>query len=332
MKHIMLTGGAGFIGSHTAVSLIEAGYKVLIVDNFSNSSPEVIDRLEQITGMKIPWVLADVNDTVHMEELFDRWEIDSVIHLAGSKAVGESVENPLKYYHNNVSATIGLCMTMAKKDVKRLVFSSSASVYGEPVYLPLDEMHRTETVNPYGTTKLVIEGILKDLYGSDPNWSVSVLRYFNPIGAHKSGLIGEDPQGVPSNLMPYILKVAAGELPVVNVYGKDYPTADGTGVRDYIHVVDLARGHVAALNALGINGGYRVYNLGTGLGTSVLELIKAFEDVTGIAVPWRFADKRPGDAAASWASADKALRELGWRAELGVEEMCRDAWNWVSAR
>ncbi len=325
---VLVTGGAGFIGSHTAVELLEAGHEVIVVDNLSNSCREALSRVEKITGKKVIFYENDVRDAAAMELIFSAHDIDWVIHFAGLKAVGESVREPIEYYDNNLVSTLVLLQTMKRHNVKRIVFSSSATVYGEPERLPLDENCRVGgTTNPYGTSKLMQENILRDVFVSDKEWSIVLLRYFNPVGAHESGLIGEDPKGIPNNLMPYVAQVASGKLQKIGVFGNDYPTPDGTGVRDYIHVVDLAKGHVCAIEKL--NGaGVHVYNLGTGNGYSVLEMIKAFSAACGKQLPYEIKPRRAGDIAACFASAAKAEKELGWRAERGLEEMCRDQWNW----
>ncbi len=325
---ILVTGGAGFIGSHTAVELLNAGHDVVIIDNLSNSNREAVRRVEQITGRKVAFYEKDVRDRAALDEIFQTHKIDRVIHFAGLKAVGESVRKPVEYYDNNLLSTLALVETMGRYGVKNIVFSSSATVYGDPAELPLKETSPLNpTTNPYGATKAMQERILKDLYVSDHAWTVVLLRYFNPVGAHPSGLIGEDPKGIPNNLMPYVAQVASGKLKEIGVFGNDYPTADGTGVRDYIHVVDLARGHVAAIEKLGESGVY-VYNLGTGIGYSVLDMIKAFSKACGKDLPFTVKPRRAGDVAACYASAEKAARELGWRAEFDLETMCRDQWNW----
>ena len=328
-KHcVLLTGGAGYIGSHTAAELLEQDYEVVIADDFSNCTPDVIDRLEQITGRRPACYAADVADRDAMERVFSEHHVDAVIHFAGFKAVGESVKKPLKYYRNNLDTTLTLLETMARHAVKRLVFSSSATVYGVPVRPRLTEDMPTACANPYGGTKLMIEQILRDTAAADPNMSVVLLRYFNPIGAHPSGLIGEMPQGIPNNLLPYVSGVAAGTLEKLHVFGNDYPTPDGTGVRDYIHVVDLARGHLAALRYAGGHTGTEVFNLGTGHGYSVLEIVKAFETANGVCVPYQIDPRRDGDVAEYFADTAKAERVLDWRAERSLKDMCRDAWRW----
>ena len=324
---VLVTGGLGYIGSHTVVELINNGDEVIIVDNLSNSKKEVIDKLKEITGKDIKLYINNVEDKEALRKIFNENEIDAVIHFAGYKAVGESVEKPLMYYRNNIDSTLTLLEVMEENNVRNIVFSSSATVYGNPASLPIKEDFPLSTTNPYGTTKLFIEHILSDLYVSNNNWNIVILRYFNPIGAHKSGLIGEDPNGIPNNLMPYIVKVATGELPCLSVFGSDYNTVDVTGVRDYIHVVDLARGHVLALKNR--DSGLRFYNLGTGHGTSVLELVNTFEKVNNIKINKKIVDRRPGDIDACYASTDKAYEELGFKAEYNVEDMCRDSYNFV---
>ena len=327
---ILVTGGAGYIGSHTAVELLEAGHDVVVADNLCNASEESVARVEQIAGKKVRFYRADVRDAAALEQIFAENAIDWVIHFAGLKAVGESVAKPLEYYDNNLGSTLTLLEVMRKRGVKKIVFSSSATVYGTPEKLPLDENCRTGgTTNPYGTSKYMQEQILRDLYVSDPGWTIALLRYFNPVGAHASGLIGEDPKGIPNNLTPYIAKVAIGELPEIGVFGDDYPTPDGTGVRDYIHVVDLAKGHVAAIHALEEPGVY-TYNLGTGIGYSVLDVIHAFERACGRKLPYTVKPRRAGDIAACYADAGKAKRELHWQAQRGLDDMCASLWNWQS--
>lgn len=323
---ILLTGGAGFIGSHTCVELVSAGHEPVIVDNLYNASPKVLERLKVITGREIPFYEADVSDEKAMNAIFEKERFDAVIHFAGYKAVGESVSKPLEYYRNNLDTTLTLCECMRRYGVKRIVFSSSATVYGLCDEVPFrEDMRSMGCTNPYGWTKYMIEQILKDVAFANPDWSVALLRYFNPIGAHESGLIGEDPVGIPNNLMPYITKVAKGELKELRVFGDDYDTVDGTGVRDYIHVMDLAEGHVAALKKM--SGGVSVYNLGTGRGTSVLELVTAFERVNGIKIPYKITPRRAGDIATCYAETKKAEQELGWKARRSVEDMCRDSWR-----
>ncbi len=328
--NILVTGGAGYLGSHTAVELLDQGYEVVIVDNLVNSSEESVKRIEQITGKKITFVQADVRNEEELDRIFTDHKIDTVIHFAGLKSVGESVEKPLYYYQNNIESTLTLCEVMQKHNVKNLVFSSSATVYGNPEKLPIVETDQVGVglTNPYGQTKYMIEQILTDLASSDSEWSISILRYFNPIGAHESGLIGEDPKGIPNNLLPHISQVAVGKLKTLKVFGGDYDTEDGSGVRDYIHVVDLARGHVAALK--NIKPGANVYNLGTGKGTSVLELISAFESATQVKIPHEVVRRRPGDIASCYADATKALEQLEWRAGKTIEDACVDTWRWQS--
>ena len=327
---ILVTGGAGYIGSHTAVELLEAGHDVVVADNLCNASEESVARVEQIAGKKVRFYKTDVRDAAALEQIFAENAIDWVIHFAGLKAVGESVAKPLEYYDNNLGSTLTLLEVMRESGVKKIVFSSSATVYGTPEKLPLDENCRTGgTTNPYGTSKYMQEQILRDLYVSDPGWTIALLRYFNPVGAHASGLIGEDPKGIPNNLTPYIAKVAIGELPEIGVFGDDYPTPDGTGVRDYIHVVDLAKGHVAAIHALEEPGVY-TYNLGTGIGYSVLDVIHAFERACGRKLPYTVKPRRAGDIAACYADAGKAKRELHWQAQRGLDDMCASLWNWQS--
>ena len=329
--NVLLAGGAGYIGSHTCVELIEAGHSVVVVDNFSNSCPEAIKRVEKITGADIPLYEADVCDAAAVEKIFSENKIDAVIHFAGLKAVGESCEKPLLYYRNNIDSPLTLLETMQKYKVNNFIFSSSATVYGTPKIVPLVETMPTGSpTNPYGWTKLMMEQILTDTANANPDMSIVILRYFNPIGAHKSGLIGEDPNGIPNNLMPYITQVAAGRLPQLGVFGDDYPTHDGTGVRDYIHVVDLAKGHVKAIDYSGEHKGVEIVNLGTGTGYSVLDIVKAFEKVNNIKIPYVIKPRRAGDIAECYANAGKAERVLGWKAEKDLEEMCYDSWNWQS--
>ncbi|MES1925704.1 UDP-glucose 4-epimerase GalE [Salinisphaera sp. T31B1] len=328
---VLLTGGAGFIGSHTALVLLEAGHEVVIYDNLSNASRESIRRVERLTGLSIVFVEGDIRDTKTLADTFATHNIEAVIHFAGLKAVGESVSLPMAYYDNNVGGTVTLCQAMAAADVKTLVFSSSATVYAESRDMPLAESAPTgRPTNPYGTSKLMIEWLLTDLQRAEPDWSIALLRYFNPVGAHFSGQIGEDPAGAPNNLLPYITQVGVGRLPRLSVYGGDYPTRDGTGVRDYIHVMDLARGHLAALDALKARQGVQTWNLGTGHGYSVLEMIEAFERASGRPLPYDIVARRPGDVAECWANVEKAERELGWRASHGLDEIMRDAWRWQS--
>jgi len=323
---ILVSGGAGYIGSHTCVELLDAGYEIIVFDNFINAKPEAIQRIKQITGKEFKFYEADLLDRAAMKQIFAENQIDAVVHFAGLKAVGESVEKPLHYYHNNVSGSLTLFETMAKYNVKRIVFSSSATVYGNPASVPISEDFPLSTTNPYGSTKLMIENILRDVYTSDPAWSIALLRYFNPIGAHKSGLIGEDPNGIPNNLMPYITRVAAGQLEVLGVFGNDYPTQDGTGVRDYIHVVDLSLGHIKALEKIMQTSGVEAYNLGTGKGYSVLEVIKTFEAATRQTVNYKMAPRRAGDIAECYADPTRAKKELHWQASRDLNEMCADSW------
>ncbi len=328
--NVLVTGGAGFIGSHTVLELLNQGHKVVVIDNLSNSNLESLRRVKQITAKNLTFYQVDLLDTSLLEEVFQTHNFDSVIHFAGLKAVGESVELPLKYYENNITTTINLCHMMAKYEVFNLVFSSSATVYGDPASVPIYEDFPLKGINPYGNTKLFIEYILKDLYQSDNRWNIALLRYFNPIGAHKSGLIGEDPNGIPNNLMPYITQVAVGKLDYLNIFGNDYDTEDGTGVRDYIHVVDLAIGHLRAVEKLEDNPGLVIYNLGTGRGTSVLEMVNAFIKASGVDISYKFTDRRPGDAAECYADVSKAKIELNWEAKRGIVEMCEDSWRWQS--
>ena len=329
---ILVSGGAGYIGSHTCVELIQAGHDIVVVDNFVNSCPEAIHRVEQITGTTIPFVEADLCDAAAVEQIFNQYpDIDSVIHFAGLKAVGESVAKPLEYYTNNLTSTLVLLNAMRAHNVRNFVFSSSATVYGDPATVPIREDFPTGgTTNPYGTTKLFIEKILMDYCKADPTLNVALLRYFNPIGAHESGLIGEDPNGIPNNLVPYIAQVAVGKLEKLHVFGGDYPTPDGTGVRDYIHVVDLARGHVAAIEKVSQNCGLFVCNLGTGKGYSVLDILHAYEKACGKELPYVMDPRRPGDIAACYADPQKAWDEMGWKAQYGIEEMCASSWKWQS--
>lgn len=326
---ILVTGGAGFIGSHTVVELLEKGEKIIIVDNFCNSSPEALENIRKITNKDFKFYEVDLLDEENLEKVFKENNIESVIHFAGLKAVGESVAKPIEYYHNNITGTLILLKLMKKYNCKKIVFSSSATVYGNPASLPIKEDFPLSTTNPYGSTKLMIEQILQDVCVSDTDFSVAILRYFNPIGAHESGLIGEVPNGIPNNIMPYILKVASGEYEALTVFGNDYNTPDGTGVRDYIHVVDLAKGHLKALDKIREEKGVKIYNLGTGNGYSVLDLVTNFEKVNGVKVNYKIGARRPGDIDACYADATKAKEELGWMAEKGIEEMCRDAWNFT---
>lgn len=328
---ILVTGGTGFIGSHTVVELINEGYDVVIVDNLYNSKAMVVDRIEEITGVRPVFYEADVLDRETMNEIFDKEDIGAVIHFAGYKAVGESTRMPIEYYHNNIGSTLTLCDVMRKHDVKKIVFSSSATVYGDPAFVPItEECPLGETTNPYGATKSMQERILTDIWKSDNEWRVMLLRYFNPIGAHESGKIGEDPKGIPNNLLPYVAQVASGKLEKVHVFGNDYPTPDGTGVRDYIHVVDLAKGHVSAIRGMENLEGVNIFNLGTGVGYSVLDIIKAFDKACGKELPYVIDPRRPGDVAECYSDPSKAEAMLGWRAEKGIEDMCTDAWNWQS--
>ena len=324
--NILLTGGAGYIGSHLALVLTEAGHQVVILDNFCNSHCSILERLEKILGKVVPCIEGDIRDTELVKKVLQDYKIDAVIHFAGLKAVGESVQNPIDYFDNNVGGTISLLQAMRTTNIKTLIFSSSATVYGVPQYLPLDENHSTQANNPYGRSKLHIEEMLADVVASDSTWHIACLRYFNPAGAHESGLIGEDPNGIPKNLMPYIVQVALGKLPHLNIYGNDYDTPDGTGVRDYIHVMDLAEGHLAALNFLRKKLGLHVFNLGTGKGSSVLELVKAFEEVSGKSIPLKITNRRAGDVAICYAKVDKSNVDLSWKATLTLGEMCSSSW------
>ena len=331
MSTILVTGGAGFIGSHTCVELLNAGYDVVVVDNLSNSSKESLNRVKQITGKDVKFYEADVADQPKMREIFEENKIFAVINFAGLKAVGESVEKPLEYYKNNISGTINMCEVMREYGVKNIIFSSSATVYGDPEEVPItEECPKGQCTNPYGWTKSMLEQILTDLHVADPEWNVVLLRYFNPIGAHKSGLIGEDPKGIPNNLVPYIAQVAVGKLKCLGVFGNDYPTPDGTGVRDYIHVVDLAVGHVKALQKFNDKPDVYIYNLGTGKGYSVLDVVKAYEKACGKTIPYEIKPRRAGDIATCYSDATKAKNELGWEAQYGIEEMCADSWKWQS--
>lgn len=328
---ILVTGGAGYIGSHTCIELINAGYDVVVLDNLSNSSEKSLERVTQITGKKVPFYKVDILDREGMNEVFEKESIDSVIHFAGLKAVGESVAKPLEYYHNNITGTLLLCDVMRSHNVKNIIFSSSATVYGDPAFIPITEdCPKGKITNPYGQTKSMLEQILTDLHVADPEWNVVLLRYFNPIGAHESGMIGEDPKGIPNNLLPYIAQVAVGKLACLGVFGDDYDTPDGTGVRDYIHVVDLAKGHVKALKKIEDKSGVSIYNLGTGKGYSVLQVVKAFEKACGKTIPYAIKPRRPGDIATCYADASKAKAELGWEAEYDIERMCADSWRWQS--
>lgn len=327
---ILVTGGAGFIGSHTCVELLNAGYEVVVVDNLYNASEKALERVEQITGKKVTFYEADVLDRDALNAIFDKEQVESVIHFAGYKAVGESVRKPIEYYYNNITGTLILCDVMRKHNVKNIVFSSSATVYGDPAFIPItEECPKGKITNPYGQTKGMLEQVLTDIYVSDPEWKVVLLRYFNPIGAHKSGLIGEDPKGIPNNLVPYVAQVAIGKLKCLGVFGNDYDTPDGTGVRDYIHVVDLAKGHVAAIKKVEeTEPGVLIYNLGTGKGYSVLDVVHAFEKACGKEIPYEIKPRRAGDIATCYADPTKAKNELGWVAQYGIEEMCEDSWRW----
>lgn len=328
MQNILVTGGAGYIGSHTCVELLAAGHNLVVIDNFSNSKPAVLGRVEQISGRQVPFMEVDIRDRGALRDVFRQHAIDAVIHFAGLKAVGESVSQPLRYYDNNISGSIALFEVMAESGVKTLVFSSSATVYGDPHSLPIREDFPLSATNPYGRSKLMLEDILRDLSRSDESWKIALLRYFNPVGAHESGIIGEDPNGIPNNLMPFITQVAVGKLPQLSVFGDDYQTPDGTGVRDYIHVVDLARGHLAALEALSGTSGVMAVNLGTGQGYSVLDVVRAFEKASDRPVPYRIVPRRPGDVAQCYADPTLAKELLGWQAQRGLDEMCRDSWRW----
>ena len=326
---ILVTGGAGFIGSHTVVELQEAGYDVVVMDNLSNSSEKSLERVQKITGKAVPFYKADILDREALEQIFSEQEIGAVIHFAGLKAVGESVEKPWEYYENNIAGTLTLVDVMRKHNVKNIIFSSSATVYGNPAFIPItEECPKGQCTNPYGWTKSMLEQILSDIQKADPEWNVILLRYFNPIGAHKSGTIGENPNGIPNNLMPYITQVAVGKLKELGVFGDDYDTPDGTGVRDYIHVVDLAIGHVKALAAIERKCGIAVYNLGTGKGYSVLDVVHAFEEATGVRIPYTIRPRRAGDIAVCYSDPSKAEKELGWKARFDLVDMCRDAWRW----
>ena len=327
---ILVTGGAGFIGSHTCVELLNSGYDVAVVDNLYNASEKALERVKEITGKEVGFYKVDIRDREGLNKVFDKENVEAVIHFAGLKAVGESVQKPLEYYENNIGGTITLCDVMRNHEVKNIIFSSSATVYGDPLEIPITEKcPKQNPTNPYGQTKTMLEQVLMDIHKADPEWNVILLRYFNPIGAHPSGMIGEDPKGIPNNLMPYVAQVASGKLQKIGVFGNDYPTPDGTGVRDYIHVVDLARGHIAAIEGCK-EAGVHVYNLGTGVGYSVLDMIHAFEKACGKTLPYEIKPRRAGDIAACYADASKAKRELGWEAENDIEEMCRDQWNWQS--
>ncbi len=329
---ILVTGGAGYIGSHTVIELQNAGYDVVVMDNLSNSSEVALERVQEITGKPLTFYKADILDREATEEIFAKEKIEAVIHFAGLKAVGESVQKPWEYYNNNITGTLILLDVMRKHNVKNIIFSSSATVYGEPEKVPVtEETPKGSCTNPYGWTKSMLEQILTDIQKADPAWNVILLRYFNPIGAHKSGKIGENPNGIPNNLMPYITQVAVGKLPKLGVFGNDYPTPDGTCIRDYIHVLDLATGHVKALERLKKNAGLDIYNLGTGIGYSVLDVIHNFEAATGITIPFEFKPRRAGDIPVNYSNADKAWKELGWKAQYGIKEMCEDSWRWQSS-
>ncbi len=327
---VLVTGGAGYIGSHTCLELLEAGHEVVIVDNLVNSQKESLRRVEELTGKSVKFYKVDLRKIEQLRGVFSENKIEAVIHFAGLKAVGESVSMPLRYYENNIGGTLNLCRVMAEHKVKNIVFSSSATVYGDPASVPITEDFPLSATNPYGNSKLFIEYILRDLHTSDAAWNVILLRYFNPVGAHKSGRLGESPNEIPNNLMPYISQVAVGKLRELSVFGDDYPTPDGTGVRDYIHVVDLALGHIKALEKLAANPGVVIYNLGTGKGCSVLDLVKNFEKVSGRKIPYKIVARRPGDIAQCYADPGKARQELGWQAARGIEEMCEDTWRWQS--
>ena len=329
--NVLLTGGAGYIGSHTAVECLAAGHEVVVFDNLSNSSPKSLERVARIAGKPVDFVQGDIRDRTALRQLFSDHRIDTVVHFAGLKAVGESVEKPLLYYDNNIAGSVVLFEEMAAASVKSVVFSSSATVYGDPATVPITEDFPLSATNPYGRSKLFIEEMLHDMARADTGWNIALLRYFNPVGAHESGLIGEDPRGIPNNLMPYVAQVAVGRRPHLQVFGGDYPTPDGTGVRDYIHVVDLARGHVAALNTLPQRTGVQTWNLGTGRGVSVLDMVRAFEAVSGKPVPYQIVARRAGDVAQCWANPERAVEALGWRAEFDLSRMCADAWRWQQA-
>ena len=326
---ILVTGGAGYIGSHTCVELLNEGYEVVVMDNLYNASKKAVERVEQITGKKLTFYKTDMLDREGVREIFEKEKIDAVILFAGYKAVGESVAKPIEYYYNNMAGTLILCDEMRNHGVKNIIFSSSATVYGDPAQIPItEECPKGTPTNPYGWTKSMLEQVLTDIHTADPEWNVILLRYFNPIGAHESGLIGEDPKGIPNNLVPYVAQVAIGKRPCVGVFGNDYNTPDGTGIRDYIHVVDLARGHVKAIQKLADKEGVSIYNLGTGKGNSVLEVIRAFERACGHEIPYEIKARRPGDIATCYSQCDKAERELGWKAEYDIDRMCADSWNW----
>lgn len=326
---VLVTGGAGYIGSHSVLALLQAGYQVVVLDNFHNGSVESLRRVQKISGRTVSFIQGDIRDAALLGELFQRYEIQAVLHFAGLKAVGESILEPATYYENNVAGSAALCQAMARAGIFRLVFSSSATVYGESAQLPIrEEFPTNKPTSPYGQTKLMVEALLRNLAVSDPRWTIAVLRYFNPVGAHESGLIGEDPIGVPNNLLPYMSQVATGKLRELIIFGDDYPTIDGTGVRDYIHVVDLADGHIKALDAISRLSGVQVWNLGTGTGHSVLQMVRAFEEASQRPMPFNIAPRRPGDIAKCWADPSKAERELGWRAERGLQTMMIDTWRW----
>ena len=326
---ILVTGGAGYIGSHTCVELLNEGYDVVVVDNLYNASPKALDRVKEITGKDLSFYEADIRDREALEAIFAKENVDAVIHFAGLKAVGESVVKPLEYYENNIAGTVNLCFAMRKYNVKNIIFSSSATVYGDPAQIPItEECPKGTCTNPYGWTKWMLEQILMDLHTADPEWNVILLRYFNPIGAHKSGLIGEDPKGIPNNLLPYVAQVAIGKLECLGVFGNDYDTPDGTGVRDYIHVVDLAVGHVKAIEKLKAKEGVSIYNLGTGNGYSVLQVVHAFEKACGHPIKYEIKPRRAGDIATCYCDPQKAKDELGWEAKYNIEDMCADSWNW----
>lgn len=328
---ILVTGGAGYIGSHTCVELLNEGYEVVVVDNLYNASQKSLERVQEITGKTLTFYQADLLDQPAIDKILDQEKVDAVIHFAGYKAVGESVSKPIEYYHNNITGTLLLCDSMRRHNVKNIIFSSSATVYGDPLMIPItEECPKQNPTNPYGQTKTMLEQVLMDIQKSDPEWNVILLRYFNPIGAHKSGMIGEDPKGIPNNLLPYVAQVAIGKLPSVGVFGNDYDTPDGTGVRDYIHVVDLAKGHVKALEKFKEAKTVRIYNLGTGHGYSVLQVIDAFGKACGKEIPYVIKPRRPGDIATCYCAPEKARKELGWTAEYGIEEMCADSWRWQS--
>jgi UDP-glucose 4-epimerase len=329
-KQILVTGAAGYIGSHACIELLEAGFQIIALDNLSNSCQISLQKVHEITGKTFPFIKGDIRDKSTLDQLFTDYEIDGVIHFAGLKAVGESVENPLAYYENNVLGSIKLLQSMQQHQVKKIVFSSSATVYGIPDKVPIDETYPLSAINPYGQTKLMIEQVLQDIAHADPEWRIALLRYFNPIGAHESGKIGENPSGIPNNLMPYITQVAVGKRQVLSIFGDDYDTPDGTGVRDYIHVVDLAKGHLKALEYLSDHKGIAAFNLGTGTGHSVLELVHAFEKATGKKIPYQIVDRRPGDSAVCYADTTKAEQLLHWKAQFDIERMCKDSWRWQS--